>query len=74
MGSIPTVLTMKYTLKYKDIKVDMTYAILHQMENKWCRSDVLKEIQKHKNRIDKLCINKPPSLASLRVEKTLNLE
>jgi hypothetical protein len=49
---------MKYTLKYKDIKVDMTYAILHQMENKWCRSDVLKEIQKHKNRIDKLCINK----------------
>ena len=45
---------MQHVLKYKGAEVDMTYAIVNQVNDEWTRADVLKEIQKQKDAIDKL--------------------
>ena len=45
---------MQHVLKYKGAEVDMTYAIENQCNDEWTRADVLKEIQRQKDRIDSL--------------------
>ena len=45
---------MQHILKYKGAEVDMTYAIVNQVNDEWTRADVLKEIQKQKDKIDSL--------------------
>jgi len=45
---------MQHILKYNGVEVDMTYAIIKQMEKEWTRADVLKEIQNQKDKIDSL--------------------
>ena len=45
---------MQHVLKYKGAEVDMTYAIVNQVNDEWTRADVLKEIKKQKDLIDSL--------------------
>ena len=45
---------MQHVLKYKGAEVDMTYAIVNQVNEEWTRADVLKEIQRQKDKIDSL--------------------
>ena len=45
---------MQHVLKYKGAEVDMTYAIVNQVNEEWTRADVLEEIQKQKDAIDEL--------------------